>query len=334
MIYRNPLILIISVLMLQFCSNNVIVEGEEAYLTKNYNEAIKILTSPQVDEHIRTDHVNEIIVLSYMYRGKSLYKKTKNVKSFSGNYKSSLKYLPEVASEDFKIEYSTLLTELAKAYAVAKAENKLEQEKFNKNSIKIVNMAIANDSLNAVAHELHDELKERNFNKLFKKAKNYYEKARKFDDVDMYFSAKAFLYDAAQYDPKNPEVLSLRRKIRRSTLGILNFNDGVSLAVTDKLYEKGKLVMILAVKNYKNKSVMVKPDKIEIYDLRGKSYSPDSEEMRVRELFGQKCFKSKKLDQNNPYTEGIVAFDVPKNLALSHIVLRNNGDEISRKYFQ
>ena len=269
-----------------------------------------------------------------MYRGKELYTKIKNVNSFSGNYESGQKYLPKMESDNFKSEYSALLTSLAKAYAVTKAENKLEQEKFNKNSIEIVNMAIAYDSLNEAAHELHVELKNRNFNKLFKKANTYYEKAKRYDDVDMYFSAQAFLEDAGQYDPKNPDVISLRRKIRRSTLSILNYNDGVSLAVTDKLYEKGKLVMLLAVKNYQNKSIMVTPNKIELIDLRGNTYQTDTEEMRVRELFGQKCIKSKKLDQKDPYTEGIVAFNVPKNLPISHILLKNNGDEVTRKYFQ
>lgn len=332
--YCQPLLISLSILILQNCSNNIFEQGENAFISKNYNRAIKLLTSPQADEQIRTDHVNEIIVLSYMYRGRGLYTKTKNVKSFSGNYKSALKYLPKMTSDNFKSKYSVLLTSLAKAYAIAKAENTLEQEKFNKNSIEIINMAITYDSLNTSAHEFHVKLKNRNFSSLFKKAKTYYAKAKKYDNVDMYFSAQAFLNDAAEYDQKNPDIINLRKKIRRSTLGILNFNDGVSLAVTDKLYEKGKLVILLVVKNYESKSILVTSDKIKLIDLKGKTYSPDTEEMRIRELFGQKCIKSKKLDQKNPYTDGIVAFDVPKNLPISHIVLRNNGDEISRKYFQ
>ena len=332
--YYQPLVLILSFIILQFCSDDIAEQGKQAFLEKNYSDSIKLLTTPELDRQGRDNNINEILVLSYMYRGQELYEKTKNVKSFSGNYRSSSKYLPDSVSSDFRIQYSTLLANLAEAYANTRAENDFEQEKFDNSSIEIVNLAIKYDSTNNVAHDLHNNLKERNFKSLLKKANTLYAKAKKIDDADLYFAAEACLNDAANYDLNNPDVINLRRQIRRSTLGILNYSDGVSLAVTDRIYDKGKLVMLLSVKNYKNKPVSVSPDKIELIDVRGNSYPVDKEEMRVRSIFGQKILEPKKLDANNPYTNGIIAFDIPKSMPISYIVLKDNGDEITRKYFQ
>jgi len=331
---NRPLLLTLTVFTLQNCSENIIEKGKKAFIEKNYNEAINLLTSPEIELQKRTKYVNEITVLAFMYRGQELYNKTKNIKSFTGNYQSGKKYLPDSTTNQFDQEYSKLLTSLAEAYSKTKAENDIEQDKFNKNSIEIVNLAIHYDSLNTSAHELHDELKNRNFLDLLNKAKSYYSKAQKLNDPDLYFAAESFLNDASEYDPDHEEVRSLRRKIKKSTLGILNFNDGVALAVTDQLYDKEKLVMLLAVKNYKNKSVSVSPEKIELADIKGNTYEPDTEEMKVRELFGQKIIKSKNLNNSDPYTEGIIAFDVPKNIIISYIALKENGKEISRKYFR
>ncbi|MEJ2544353.1 MAG: hypothetical protein P8Y99_09830 [Calditrichaceae bacterium] len=131
----QPHIFVVLFILLQFCGENPVEKGKKAFLEKNYNESIKLLTSSDIAKQSRTDQINEVIVLSYMYRGKELYEKTKNVKSFSGNYKSSLKYLPDSVSSNFKTEYSILLGDLSEAYAKAKAENEFEQDKFNKNSI-------------------------------------------------------------------------------------------------------------------------------------------------------------------------------------------------------
>ncbi|MEJ2053285.1 MAG: hypothetical protein P8X42_05140 [Calditrichaceae bacterium] len=329
-----PLLLTLLGLLLQYCGQDILEQGKQAFAEKRYNEAVNLLTSPQIKPGQRTNKLDEITVLAYMYRGKELYNKTRNIKSFSGNYKSAETFLPDTTTPDFNARYSQLLTSLAEGYSNAKAENELEQDMFNKKSIEIVNLAIKYDSSNTSAHELHIQLKDRNFINLLKKANSYYSKAKKLDDADLYFAAEAFLNDAMDYDPDNEEVKILRRKIRKSTLGILNYNDGISLAVTDQLYDKGKLVMLLAVKNYENKSVQITPQKIELTDIKGNKYSPDTEEMKVREIFGQKCIKSTKLDRNNPYTEGIIAFDVPKDIIISYIALEDNNKEITRKYFR
>ena len=332
--YYQLIILAMSCVLAQFCSNDIAEQGKEAFLQKNYNDAIKFLTSPEIEEEGSTNQINEIIVLSYMYRGQELYEKTKNVKSFSGNYNSCLKYLPDSVSNDFKVQYSMLLANLAEAYAKAKADNDFEQDKFNKSSIAIVNLAINYDSTNIIAHELHEKFKEQNFKALLKKANLLYTKAKKLDDADLYFAAEACINDAAEYDPNNTDVKNLRKQIRRSTLGILNYSDGVALAITDRIYDKGKMVMLLSVKNYKCNPVTITPDKIQLVDFNGKGYPVDKEEMKVRKIFGQNIFESKKLDANNPYANGIITFDLDKTTPISYIVVKDNGDEITRKYFQ
>ena len=55
-----------------------------------------------------------------MLKGQGLYSKTRNVRSFVGNFEIGQSYIPEQTTEEFKKQYSVLLFELGKAYNIAK----------------------------------------------------------------------------------------------------------------------------------------------------------------------------------------------------------------------
>ena len=329
----NSLLILFTTIIFYNCGSNIAEKGRQAYNDGDYNQAIQLLTAAKNEKNLDND-VDEMIVLSYMYRGKELYDKTQNLKSFSGNYISALKHLPKSPTADFRSKYNDLLIELARAYKDTKPKTESEHEENFRKSINIIDQVLKEDSTKAEAKTLFSEIEVLIFKKYLDKANTLYTKAKKTDDWDLFFNAESYLQDAEKLNPNSNDVKALRQKIRRETLGVLNYRDGVSLAVTERMYEKGKMIMFLVVKNYKNKPLQFDPTEIELVDLKGNVYNIDKEEMRVRELFGQIPIKAKTLNGNEPLTEGLIAFDAPKDLAISYLALNVNGEQITRKYFR
>jgi|GEM_PF-3290442 len=327
-----PLLLFNLCLVLIACSDNLAEKGRQAYLSGDYNQAIELLTSIKQEES-SDPQLNETIALAYMYRGKDLFDKTLNIKSYEGNYQLAKPYIPLEPSEDFKIEYTQLMVAMAEAYRNVIPKNNLEKEQFYTKTLEALHKAQELDSSNVRIEEIFAQLREENFQALFQKAQNMFNRAQRSKEWDLLFTAEILLNDASELDPKNKDVLQLRRQIRQAALGVLNHRDGVSMAITQRIYDKDKLIMYLAIENYLEKAINIDIAQIELVDVSGRVYGVDQKEMRVRELFGQPSFKNTVLNSENSYAAGIVAFDIPKNRAVSSLRLKHNDQEIAVKYF-
>lgn len=328
-----PLLLFKLWFILIACSDNLAEKGKEAYHSGDYNQAIDLLTSIKQEEAI-DPQLNEMIALAYMYRGKDLFDKTLNIKAYAGNYQLSKPYIPLEPSEEFKGEYTQLMVAMAEAYRKIIPKNNLEKEQFYAKTLEALHKAQELDSANVRMQDIFAQLREENFQTLFQKAQSMYNRAQRTKDWDLLFTAEILLNDAGELDPKNKEVLKLRRQIRQAALGVLNYRDGISMAITQRLYDKDKLVMYLAIENYLDKSITIDIAQIELVDVSGRVYGVDQKEMRVRELFGQPSLKNTVLNSENAYTAGVVAFDIPKNRGVSLLRLKQNNQEIAVKYFQ
>jgi hypothetical protein len=328
-----PLLLFKLWFILIACSDNLAEKGKEAYHSGDYNQAIDLLTSIKQEEAI-DPQLNEMIALAYMYRGKDLFDKTLNIKAYAGNYQLSKPYIPLEPSEEFKVEYTQLMVAMAEAYRKIIPKNNLEKEQFYAKTLEALHKAQELDSANVRMQDIFAQLREENFQTLFQKAQSMYNRAQRTKDWDLLFTAEILLNDAGELDPKNKEVLKLRRQIRQAALGVLNYRDGISMAITQRLYDKDKLVMYLAIENYLDKSITIDIAQIELVDVSGRVYGVDQKEMRVRELFGQPSLKNTVLNSENAYTAGVVAFDIPKNRGVSLLRLKQNNQEIAVKYFQ
>lgn len=329
----TPLLMLGLILILIGCRENFAEKGKQAYLNGNYNQAIELLTSIEQEQPLNPQ-INEMIALAYMYRGKELFDKTLNIKAYDGNYQLSKPYIPLEPSEEFKKEYTQLMIAMAEAYRKIKPKNTAEKEQFYSKTIEALHKAQELDSTNIKIQEIFGELRDENFQTLFQNAQNMYSRAQQTKDWDLLFTAENLLNDATELDPNNKEVLRLRRQIRQAALGVLNHRDGVSMAVTQRLYDKDKLIMYLAIENYLDKAINIDIKQIELVDVAGNVYEVDEKELRVRELFGQTILKNTVLSPENAYTAGIVAFNIPKNRAVSLLRLKQHDQDIAVKYFQ
>lgn len=223
--------------------------------------------------------------------------------------------------------------ELGKAYSVSKPKNELEEDEYYTNSLNMLYEAIYLDSTNQEAADLVVKIKDKNFNKLLDTANKYYDRATKTGKVDLVLTSEYYLKQAAEYKPNDPGVVNLFKKIKKKTLAVLNYRDGISIAVAKYGPEKDGIVMNLTIKNYLAKPVNLELGKLMLIARDGTPYGIDEEAMRVRDLFGESVMKNVTLDDNNPYTDGKIVFDAPQDTKIAYLSYRIGRRQESRKYF-
>ena len=314
------------------CGTNYEAEGENAFNNKNYTSAINYYKQA-LPNSLNKEGVREKLALSFFYRGEELFNKTRNLKAFTGNFEQAEKYMPEYPHEDFIKEYSRILFELGKAYSVSKPTNEIEEDEYYTNSLNMLYDAVYMDSTNTSAAELIIKIQEDNFNKLLETANKYYNMANKTGKVDLFLSAEHYLKKAANYKPADPGVVNLFRKIKKKTLAVLNYRDGVSIAVSRYGVEKDGIVMNLTIKNYLAKTVNLELGSLMLIARNGMRYGVDEDAMRVRKLFGENIMENTTLNSNKPYVEGKIVFDAPQDTKIAYLSYKFGRRQDSRKYF-
>lgn len=329
--FRIFILVALSVIWFQ-CSTNPEVEGDNAFNAKDYTTAINHYKNA-LPNSLNKEAVKEKLALAYFYRGEDLYDKTRNVKAFSGNFEEGEKYLPEMPHEDFKKEYSRILFELGRAYSVAPPGNELEKDDFYNKSLTMLGEALYWDVDNSAADSLIQQIRNNSFQELLDKANKYFDRAASTGKVDLYLSAETYLKKAAEYKADDPGVLMLFKKLKKRTLAVLNYQDGVSLAIMSYGHEKDGMLMRLTIKNYLADSVGLDLANFHVIGKDGQRYLIDEEAMRVRKLFGEDCLENVTLNANKPYVEGKILFDMPANVDVGYLAYKVNRRLESRKYF-
>ena len=329
--FRIFLLAALSLIWFQ-CSTNPEAEGDSAFDAKDYTTAINHYKTA-LPKSLNKEAVKEKLALSYFYRGEDLYKKTRNVKSFSGNFEEGEKYLPEMPDEKFKKEFSRILFELGRAYSIAPPGNELEKDEFYNNSLIMLGDALYWDVDNKAADSLIQQIRNNSFQELLDKANKYFDRAAQTGKVDLYLSAETYLKKAAEYKANDPGVLGLFKKLKKRTLAVLNYQDGVSLAIMSYGHEKDGMLMRLTIKNYLADSISLNMANFYVLGKDGERYLADEEAMRVRKLFGEDCLESVTLNNNKPYVEGKIVFAMPANVDVGYLAYKVNRRLESRKYF-
>ena len=312
------------------CGSDPAVEGKKAFESGNYNLAIKHYLEAKKSNPENEQYLNEQIAVSYMKRGQELYERSKNVKTFSGNFEKAQEYVPVTPSPEFKSEYSKILYVLADAYISARPENEIQKEEYLNNAIQYLEDATYYDQTNNEASDLLAKIKADNFEKMLNKGKDFYSKAQKTQNNDYYITAEYYFQRAANFDIYNKEAASMLSKTRAKTLSILNNREDFAMAIADMSKQPSDLILDLTIKNYSTSKVKVDLQKFTIVDKDGKSYAVDQKIMNEK-------FKSKQLtNQELPELKmisGFIVFSVPKKVAIDYLGYQLSDDHTIKKYF-
>jgi tetratricopeptide (TPR) repeat protein len=325
-------IAIVLVFSSYYCGADLVEEGKKAFSTGDYTQAINLLTKAKTENPI-DNSFNDMICLAFLYRGEELYQNTRNLKAFNGNFDKAEKYLPINPTNEFNKKYATMLLSLAKAYHSAKPKNDDEKELYHENALDRVKKAMALDSTNSSADSMLAQLKVDSFQNLVDMGEGLYKKAGRTGNADLYFTAEYYLKEALVFEPDNKKINNLLNKIVQKTLPVLNYREGVSLAVGGFSRERKAIIMTLSIKNYTVKSISLNLAKFKLVDTEGNKYEVNEDEMKKKELFGETCIKNTVLNQNNPSAEGIIAFTAPKDVKFAYVNYQMSKNKFARKYF-
>ena len=331
MIRLKSIILAMLTIYLFHCGGeDPVEEGIKAFQNSDYGTAIKLLVQARkmISDFGKYD---EKLALAYMYRGEELFSKTNNIKSFSGNYEKALKYIPSHPSADFRQNYSKILYSLGEAYLNAKPQNELQLDQFLDQAIMYLEDAMMQDSTNVEALALLTKVKQDNYNKWLTKGRDYYAKAQKRKDVDLYFLAEYYVKKAADFKQDDQEIKSLHSKIKEKTLAVLNYRDDIALAVADQHSHEGKLFLDITVKNYLVTPLSLEVSKFQLVDKAGNSYKMDKSLMT--NTFAERSIKNTQLDENKAYVDGLLIFNVPPNTKVDYLAYQIDDKKVTKKYF-
>ena len=235
------------------CGEDPYTRGIELYNSGKYDASVKLFLTVQ-DKYNDNPEFLEIFALAYMNKGQVLFNKTKNAKAFLGNYEKGQKIMPKNPSAEFNQKHSEILFSLANAFLKAKESNSREKDIFYSGAIKYLQISISLDSTNADSRQLLAQLKEKDFRNLLDKAEKQYTKANRTGNINLYFSAKSNLQKAILFNSDDKKVRSLKTRLRKKMLGILDDQDGLAIAITNSMRKKDLLTLKIAVKNYLNVS--------------------------------------------------------------------------------
>jgi hypothetical protein len=332
MAVRTGMLFCVSILLLHCGSPDYKAEAEKAMQNANYSEAIKLWEQAKEQENYDKSN-DERIALAYMLKGQELYNKTNNVRSFIGNFEIGQSYIPIETSPEFKKQYSRILFEIGRAYNSAKPKNEVETEDFFRLAINWLKEAIVQDSTNSEAAQLIAEIKKNKFQGLIDKGKEFYNRGVATGNVNYYFTAEYYLKQAMEFESANKEIITYLQKVEARTLSVLNYRDGLSMAVIKQEYQKNDLLLYVVVKNYLSETIDIKLSNFTLVDKEGNSHSVYLKGMKVQELFGGTVLSDTTLASNQPEIEGILVFNLPEKPAISYLSYQLKQNKEFRKYF-
>lgn len=312
------------------CGSDPAVEGEKAFESANYNLAISNFLEARKSNPAEKQTYEEKIALSYMLKGKTLYERSRNVKSFSGNFEKSLEYIPDNPSDYFKKEYSKILFALGHGYQKARPENEIQKEEYLNKSIQYLEDAMYNDENNTSADSLLEKIKADNFQKMLNKGNDFYTKAGKTKNGDHYITAEYYFQRASYFDIHNNEAKKMLSKTRNKTLSVLNNREDFAMAVADMNRQSKALILDLTIKNYATSPVAIDIKNFELVDLDGKTYPLNKNMMDTK--FKGKRMKNQELAELK-FADGIIVFSIPSKVKIEYLGYRLNEDETVKKYF-
>lgn len=310
------------------CGGNPEQEGDQAYALGKYNQALTYFLEVK-KSNPDNPSINEKIALTYMQRGYQLYQKTKKVEPFSGNFEKGENFIPETeTSEAFDLEYSNLLHKLGTAYHVVKPANAIQKEQYFSKTLDLLDLALTYNPDNQTAESTLVQIRADNFKETFEKGLTFFKQAKSEKNPDLFLSAEHYLNRAVAFDPENKDARKKLTDARKKTLSILDMDSDLPMAIADKQYSDGHLLIAFTAVNNTGDALDFDPAKL--------SLSADGDQligldMPYTEKFDDGLIKKTNMAARKQL-DGTLAFAIAKNKKIISLNYEMPSGKIIKKY--
>ncbi len=330
---RISLILLVSLLFTSLslnCGGNPEAQGDDAYADGNYEQALAKFMEVKKS---RPDDakISEKIALSYMKKGLKLYQSRKNIDAFAANFEKGQDAIAKIETgDDFKKEYSKLLTQIALAYNSSEPKNDIQRESYFNKTLQYLEDALINDIDNSEADAALSKIKAANFQKTFDRGSQFLEQAKKEkNNSDLFLSAERSLSRAVSFDPNNAEAQAKLSEVRRKTLSIINMEMDFPLAIADYKFIPGFLLIDMTGINNSGQKMTFDPARLRVVDLDENEYRFDKKQT---ENYEQGLTEAVPLDPRKR-VEGPIAFAIPGGTKIKSLEYELENGKAIKKYF-
>ena len=297
------------------CGGNPEEDGDKSYAEGKFNQALSYYLQVKKSEP-KNPKINEKIALSYMQKGLTLYNKTHNVESFAGNFEKGENFIPDSeTSPQFDDGYSEMLHQLAKAYRQAKHSNEIQKEQYFTKTLDLLDLSLAYSPDNKEAENTLAEIKAENFEQTYQKGMRFLKQAKKEKNADLYLTAEHYLERSVFFDPENQEAQKNLKLVRNKTLTVLDMDSDFPMAVADKQYSGGFLLIAFTALNNSGEQMEFDPQKISLLDVNDQVIPLD---LTQTEKFDDGLAKKMTLPARKQI-DGTLAFRVKKSLKIAAI---------------
>ena len=310
------------------CGGNPEQEGDVAFQQQKYNQAISFYLQVKKSQ-AENSTINEKIALAYMYKGKQLFDRTHNIDAFAGNFEKGEDFIPDAElSANFEASYSRVLYELAKAYHESKANNEIQHEQYFRRTLDLLDMALTYDENNAPADSLLAQIKADNFEQTYNKGMDFFHKAHKGRNSDLYLTAQYYLERAVYFDPQNEDARKNLKKVRAKTMSILDMDSALPIAIAETKYFKDHYLLAITVLNTGSATIEFDPQKLTLVDAQDNVYQVDGP---FTEKFDDGIYKAVPIEARKQL-DGTVAFALKKKQKLVSLNYALDDEQVVKKY--
>jgi tetratricopeptide (TPR) repeat protein len=312
------------------CGGSKLEEGDLQYSQGKYTPALNNYMSYKKDNP-QDKSVNPKIALSFMNRGKELYAKTRNIETFSGNFKKADQFLEEgFTLPEHKNQYSELLYELALAFKKAKPQNEVQKEQYFNNTLANLNLAMEINENNQKADSLIAMIYQENFKKMYDKGLKFYNRAKKErNNADLYLSAESYFVKAAKFNSSNEDAEKYLSNTREQTIKILQSNYPFSFCVPNYQQKKNIVFIDFSVQNFSTETIVFDLDKLELTSDNGEVFKVDLK--KTAEL--ENAFIDQTKLEPRKRVDGQIVFALAPNTVIQSLDYNYNEETVINKYF-
>ena len=300
---RRFLYLMSSILILmaaQGCTSDPIEQGDKAFQEGKYAQAIKFYLEAK-KEHAGGQELNEKIAIAYFKLGEDFYKKRKVLSAFNAKVNEGLQYLPDTLSEHSQKLLSDVHLSLARAYMNTQPENIIQKRQFYDNAQKHIQKALSYNPDNSAAQAEWQKFIEANFTEMYEKGKRYFKQGKK--SKSDYLIAEFYLNRAVQLKPDHPEASKLLKEARKRSLNLLDMDQDLPFAITDRVKKENTLSFLIVLTNNTDQPHPVSAANFYLISKSGVAVKGYSSKMFKNSLTTGKLPSGKEK-------EGVVSFDI------------------------
>lgn len=294
------ILIILTTFLILSCSSDPVQKGDEAFQKQEYTKALKYYLDAYRQD-TKNPLLKEKIARTYFKQGEQFYRMRRVLNAFQAKVDQGLTFLPDTVSENTQQLLSEVYLSLGKAYIETPPENIIQKREYYDNAAKYLQKALHYNPQNAQAQAAWEQFIEKNFSEMYNKGMDYFKRG-KTNKSDLLI-AEYYLTRALELKPDHLETYKALMTSRKKTLNLLDPDQELPFAVTDRITHDNNLSFLIVIHNNTDTPYHISADNFYLMTQNGS----DIQGSTSKDFTNALQSKTLKTDEE---LEGVVTFNI------------------------